>query len=119
MVAAQPPGNAPPVLHTGDARLTRDATRACPVLQAMRGRAVLVLDTTYCDPQYCFPAQQEVVANVIRAVQAESFNPRTLFLFGSYTIGKERVFLSAAAAMKKCGTVFGCPDLFCFGCCVA
>lgn len=32
--------------------------------------------------------------------QAESFNPRTLFLFGSYTIGKERLFLHVAAALK-------------------
>jgi hypothetical protein len=51
MIAAHPPGGAPPVLHTGDARLTREATRSCPVLGAMRGRAVLVLDTTYADPQ--------------------------------------------------------------------
>ena len=29
----------------------------------------------------------------IDAVRAEAFNPKTLFLFGSYTIGKERLFL--------------------------
>jgi hypothetical protein len=69
MVAAHPPDGHPPALHTGDARLTRAATQGCPVLQAMRGRAVLVLDTTYCDPQYCFPSQQEVVESVVRAVK--------------------------------------------------
>ena len=69
------------------------------------GRAVLVLDTTYCDPRYSFPPQSAVVDSVLRAVRAEAFNARTLFLFGSYTIGKERVFLSVAAALKKCGRV--------------
>jgi DNA cross-link repair 1A protein len=73
------------------------------VLEALRGRAVLVLDTTYADPAYAFPPQASVIDSVIRAVRAESFNPRTLFLFGSYTIGKERLFLSVAAAMKRCG----------------
>ncbi|KAI8467405.1 MAG: beta-lactamase-like protein [Monoraphidium minutum] len=125
MVAAFPPGAAPPVLHTGDARLSRAATRACPVLESMRGRSVLVLDTTYADPQYAFPPQEDVVASVVRAVKArcarasaESFNPRTLFLFGSYTIGKERLFLSAAAALGKKlyvaaakRAVLGCVDL--------
>jgi DNA cross-link repair 1A protein len=35
------------------------------------------------------------------AVQAESFNPRCLFLFGSYTIGKERLFLHVAQALRS------------------
>eukprot|EP00878_Enallax_costatus_P029508 GHUV01032002.1.p2 GENE.GHUV01032002.1~~GHUV01032002.1.p2 ORF type:complete len:503 (+),score=218.02 GHUV01032002.1:4005-5513(+) len=100
MVVAHPPGGLPPVLHTGDARLTAAATQQQPALQALVGKAVLVLDTTYADPAYCFPPQQEVLDWVLRAVKAESFNPRTLFLFGSYTIGKERLFLHVASALK-------------------
>lgn len=37
----------------------------------------------------------------LQAVKAESFNPRTLFLFGTYTIGKERLFLEVARTMGK------------------
>jgi hypothetical protein len=34
-------------------------------------------------------------------LQAELFNPRCLFLFGTYTIGKERLFLHVAAALQR------------------
>lgn len=47
MVLARPPSGAPAVLHTGDARLTREATQSCPHLQSAVGRVQLVLDTTY------------------------------------------------------------------------
>lgn len=50
--------------------------------------------------------------------QAESFNPRCLFLFGSYTIGKERLFLYVAQALRakvymaaSKRSVMGCIDL--------
>jgi DNA cross-link repair 1A protein len=70
MVAAELPGGKA-VLHTGDARLTREATQGCPVLQRLRGRAVLVLDTTYCDPQYCFPPQQAVLQYTLQVRRHE------------------------------------------------
>ena len=36
----------------------------------------------------------------VDAVRAEAFNPKTLFLFGSYTIGKERLFLEVARQLR-------------------
>lgn len=63
--------------------------------------AHLVLDTTYCDPAYDFPPQDDVIAFVRQAASAESHHPRTLFLFGTYTIGKERVFLEAAKTLRR------------------
>lgn len=47
------------VLHTGDCRL-HAGMQQHPALCALRGAADLVLDTTYCDPQYTFPQQREV-----------------------------------------------------------
>ncbi|KAH0969718.1 hypothetical protein GBA52_028314 [Prunus armeniaca] len=37
---------------------------------------------------YDFPKQEAVIQFVIDAIQAETFNPKTLFLIGSYTIGR-------------------------------
>ncbi|GLC58519.1 hypothetical protein PLESTB_001369900 [Pleodorina starrii] len=101
MVVAQPRGGWPPVLHTGDCRLG-EHMRSHPALQALVGRrCTLVLDTTYCDPRYEFPPQKAVLDAVMEAVKAESFNKRALFVFGTYTIGKERLFLEVAAALGQ------------------
>lgn len=87
-------------LHTGDARLTSEMN-LLPKLQDLRGNVNLVLDTTYADPKYTFPSQDETLKFVIDAVKAETFvGDETLFMFGSYTIGKERVYLEAAKALN-------------------
>ncbi|WOG81518.1 hypothetical protein DCAR_0100668 [Daucus carota subsp. sativus] len=87
------------VLHTGDFRFDEEMTKI-PALQNCRVER-LILDTTYCDPQYDFPKQEAVIQFVIEAIQAEAFNPKTLFLIGSYTIGKERLYVEVARVLRK------------------
>ena len=54
----------------------------------------LHLDTTYCDQRYVFPTQEEVIHFVVEKVKkAIATKPNTLVLCGSYTIGKERIFV--------------------------
>ncbi|CAH9145921.1 unnamed protein product [Cuscuta epithymum] len=93
------PSNGKAVLHTGDFRVC-DEMMNIPVFQSCKIHT-LILDTTYCDPQYDFPNQNAVIQFVIEAIQAEAFNPKTLFLIGSYTIGKERLYVEIARALRK------------------
>ncbi|KAK9946785.1 hypothetical protein M0R45_012230 [Rubus argutus] len=93
------PPNSKAVLHTGDFRFSEDAA-SMSVLQTYSIHT-LILDTTYCNPQYDFPKQEAVIQFVIDAIQAETFNPKTLFLIGSYTIGKERLYLEVARVLRK------------------
>ncbi|CAI5946551.1 unnamed protein product [Closterium sp. NIES-64] len=50
---------------------------------------------------YEFPPQEAALQFVVEAIQAEAFNTSALFLIGTYTIGKEKVFLEAAKALKR------------------
>ena len=100
MILFQPPFGRFPILHTGDCRLSSGVMQQLPQLQEVRGHVDLILDTTYCDPQYTFPPQAEALSFVVDAVKAEAFNPKTLFMFGSYTIGKERLYLQAAKILR-------------------
>ncbi|CAL9237070.1 unnamed protein product [Arabidopsis halleri] len=91
------PANGKAVLHTGDFRYREDMSNW------LIGSHIssLILDTTYCNPQYDFPKQEAVIQFVVEAIQAEAFNPKTLFLIGSYTIGKERLFLEVARLLRE------------------
>jgi hypothetical protein len=51
-------------------------------------------------PQTKLVFQAEVIRFAVDAVRAEAFNAKTLFLFGSYTIGKERLFLEVARQLS-------------------
>lgn len=89
------------VLHTGDFRY-EPSMLLHPALQRSQaaGLDALYLDTTYCDPKYCFPTQAAVVQAVVDRCRLLLDAPRTLVLFGSYSIGKERVFLEVG---RQCG----------------
>ena len=89
--------------HTGDFRFQRamlenPALREfVPGFNGSRRLDQLYLDTTYCDPRYDFPPQQKAISAVIRRMEpAWRRDSTTCFFFGTYTIGKEKVFLEAA-----------------------
>ncbi|GJQ14779.1 hypothetical protein GpartN1_g6570.t1 [Galdieria partita] len=89
------------ILHTGDFRYSVELHSRIPKLFGRTCLDYLFLDTTYCDPRYDFPPQREVIEAVVEAVKAESFHPRVLFLFGTYQIGKEKVFLHVAERLNE------------------
>ena len=62
------------------------------------------LDTTYCKEQHDFPSQSDVIERTKELVRQHldlDDAKKTLIAVGSYTIGKERIFL-ALAEMLDC-----------------
>jgi len=98
------------IVHVGDFRWHHD-TMAPRIRSWLNGHVLdeLFLDTTYCQPQYTLPIQDEAIAATVAAVRQEFrhnatgtlVSQRILFLFGAYTIGKERIFLAVARALSK------------------
>ncbi|DBA94095.1 TPA: DNA cross-link repair 1A protein [Trebouxia sp. C0004] len=86
------------ILHTGDMRwqprlAEHPALRACKV-------ELLYMDTTYCLPKHVFPSQNSAIASLVKVMrEAHAAERKTLFVVGSYHIGKERAFFGAARAM--------------------
>ena len=92
------------VLHTGDCRFEKELFSSHTKLAEVIANSKLDymhLDTTYCDPRYVFPPQEVVISQVIDAARAENARTkgRCLFFFGTYSIGKERVFVAVAEAL--------------------
>ncbi|XP_062185777.1 DNA cross-link repair protein SNM1 [Phragmites australis] len=86
-------------LHTGDFRASK-SMQLHPLLQ--RGRInLLYLDTTYCNPKYKFPPQEDVIDFVVRTAQRYlQKQPKTLIVVGAYSIGKENVYLAISRALE-------------------
>lgn len=96
------------ILHTGDFRYNRDMLVRSPAMRELARspssnmrNLIVYLDTTYCDPQYCFPDQSLAIQAVVETVRREicDTSQQTLFVFGAYGIGKERVFMAVAQAL--------------------
>eukprot|EP00117_Sycon_ciliatum_P045561 scpid37331/ scgid32737/ DNA cross-link repair 1A protein; SNM1 homolog A len=92
--------NGKTMLHTGDFR-SSDSVIHNPHLRGLRYDTIY-LDTTYLDPKYDFPPQDACVEFAVRkAKEALANNPKTLIVSGTYSIGKERVFLAVAEALQS------------------
>ena len=85
-------------LHTGDFR-GHPRMECYPWLSGFK-MDTLLLDTTYMDPLYTFPPQDDVISHAISLCRsALKSDPNTLILVGSYLVGKERMFLGIAEAL--------------------
>jgi DNA cross-link repair 1A protein len=85
------------VLHVGDFRWHRDVMMAQAPLRALRKSTLdeLYLDTTYCNPKYDLPSQDQAIKETISIFDQELKKTiKTLYLFGAYTIGKEKLYMN-------------------------
>ncbi|EDQ88949.1 uncharacterized protein MONBRDRAFT_8472, partial [Monosiga brevicollis MX1] len=82
-------------LHTGDCRF-HPRMLDHPTLQGIHIEN-LYLDTTYANPKYTFPPQEDTIEFCARTIAAEleAHRGRTLVLVATYSIGKEKILLRA------------------------
>ena len=88
------------VLHTGNFRI--DSNLLDKIQELGCTFSTIYLDSTYLDPQYNFPTQDEVINFITCKVEdCLKREPKTLILYGAITIGKEDVFLDLAKKLNK------------------
>ncbi|KAI9162037.1 hypothetical protein LWI28_023160 [Acer negundo] len=89
-------------VHTGDFRFRNDMVLE-PLMNEFVGCDSVFLDTTYCNPKFVFPSQEEsveYVVNVINRFGGGGGGGGVLFLVATYVIGKEKILLEIS---RKCG----------------
>lgn len=91
-------------LHCGDFRWNKQLMLKSPKLASLKPRDLshLYLDTTFNDAKFDFPLQEEVVEKGVGlALEFLARSKTTVVFFGSYSIGKERLFLAVAKAANE------------------
>ncbi|KAK9865080.1 hypothetical protein WJX84_011403 [Apatococcus fuscideae] len=91
-------------VHCGDMRFSPKLLDN-PLLAAYRNCTAVYLDTTYCNPRFTFPPQEEsveyVAATIERMVQESKDGGQSrLYMVSTYGIGKERIL---AEVHRRCG----------------
>lgn len=84
-------------IHTGDFRFS-DSMKKDPFLCQFVGSDAVFLDTTYCNPKFAFPSQEESINYIVSTIekvrnQNEGSEEPVLVLIATYVIGKERILL--------------------------
>ncbi|PIN13556.1 ATP-dependent DNA ligase I [Handroanthus impetiginosus] len=91
-------------VHTGDFRYS-DEMKNESVISEFIGADAVFLDTTYCNPKFVFPSQEEsidYIVGVIKRMGVENEGgvaKNVLFLVATYVIGKEKILMEIA---KRC-----------------
>ncbi|XP_050227399.1 DNA ligase 6 isoform X2 [Mercurialis annua] len=92
-------------VHTGDFRYCSDMKEA-RVLREFVGCDAVFLDTTYCNPKFVFPKQDESIDYIVGVIERigggefrEKSSKSVLFLVATYVVGKERILIEIA---KRC-----------------
>ncbi len=83
------------LVWTGDFRYTGElAGRA----DALRGADWLYTDSTFADPQFVFPPQEEAIEEVLKLVRRD---PERETIIASYTVGKDKVLRAIFEEFKR------------------
>ncbi len=63
---------------------------------------IIYLDTTYCKPSHTFPSQDSIIEQTTFLCKHlnSTYKNRVLFLYGTYLIGKERLFISVSSTLN-------------------
>ncbi|KAK4477671.1 hypothetical protein RD792_016916 [Penstemon davidsonii] len=94
-------------VHTGDCRYC-DEMKNENLLCDFVGADAVFLDTTYCNPKFVFPSQEEsidYIVGVIERIGEENKGVRdennVLFLVATYVIGKEKILVEISRRCKR------------------
>ncbi|KAF7134411.1 hypothetical protein RHSIM_Rhsim08G0084300 [Rhododendron simsii] len=98
-------GKSETYVHTGDFRYC-DSMKLELGLTEFVGCDAVFLDTTYCDPKFLFPSQEESIEYIVSVIERfgvenEGSVKSVLFLVATYVIGKERILLEIAHRCKR------------------
>ncbi|KAL6529949.1 hypothetical protein OROMI_028594 [Orobanche minor] len=93
-------------VHTGDFRYCGEMKNDRAFSEFIGADAVF-LDTTYCNPKFVFPSQEESIDHIVGViekigVQNENMNVKNvLFLVATYVIGKEKILMEISRRCKR------------------
>ncbi|XP_047317657.1 DNA ligase 6 [Impatiens glandulifera] len=98
-------GKSETYIHTGDFRFC-DSMKYEPALGKFIGTDAVFLDTTYCNPKFVFPSQEESIEYIVGVVdrlgvENEGSLKSVLFLIATYVIGKEKILLEISRRCKR------------------
>ena len=92
-------------MHTGDFRYS-DSMKLEPALSEFIGADAIFLDSTYCNPKFVFPVQDESIDYIVKVIdrigiENEGRLKSVLFLVATYVIGKERILLEISRRCNR------------------